>query len=115
VTSRATAGLASNVCGSVFGLLMTDEACTYFPPTWAMTSAYSFSAPTAAILVTAAPPVALAGAGEDDEQALAGRAAARGRAATRRPERVRMNVVLQAGGPHDGLVENENCYGNHFH
>ena len=48
--SRATAGLASNVCGSVLGLDMMALTCTYWPPTWPITSAYSFSAPTATIL-----------------------------------------------------------------
>ena len=45
--SRPTAALASNVCGSVFGLLKMAVTWTYFPPTCWMTFAYSFSAPTA--------------------------------------------------------------------
>src|ERR1700722_5299424 len=97
--SLATAGLASNVCGSVFGLLMIDEARTYFPPTCALTSAYSFSAPMAVIVVDEAaaadvPPPAPGEVGED-EQALASRAADRGRATARKPERIRMTLVLQ--------------------
>src|SRR6201996_9238884 len=48
--SRATLALASNVCGSVFGLLMMAEACTYWPPTCCSTLVYSFSAPMATIL-----------------------------------------------------------------
>ena len=81
LTSRATAGLASNVCGSVFGLLRIDDTFTYLPPIWPITSAYSFSAPIAVILVVDAaaadepPPAALDEAGED-QQALASRAAA---------------------------------------
>src|SRR6185312_436632 len=53
LTRRPVDALASNVCGSVFGLLMMALACTYFPPTCAITSAYSFSAPTAMILPSA--------------------------------------------------------------
>src|ERR1700691_4305473 len=43
----ATLGLASEVCGSVFGLLSTAVTRTYLPPIWLITLAYSFSAPTA--------------------------------------------------------------------
>ena len=50
MTRRPVAALASNVCGSVFGLLMIALAWTYFPPTCWMTSAYWLSAPTATIL-----------------------------------------------------------------
>src|ERR1700761_4861912 len=70
LTSRATLALASNVCGSVFGLLMIAEACTYWPPTCCSTLVYSFSAPTATILwadVVDEPVV-------PDEQALTARA-----------------------------------------
>jgi hypothetical protein len=35
---------------------MIDAACTYLPPTCAMTSAYSFSAPMAVILAADAAP-----------------------------------------------------------
>src|SRR5580704_921388 len=49
LTSCATLGLASKVCGSVLGLSRTDETCTYLPPIWDSTSAYSFSAPMALI------------------------------------------------------------------
>ena len=38
------------MCGSVFGLLMMAEACTYWPPTCWSTLVYSFSAPMATIL-----------------------------------------------------------------
>src|SRR5690242_9701315 len=88
--SCATDGLASNVCGSVFGLLRMASACTYLPPTWPMTFAYSFSAPIAvimavdAVLPEAVPPAAAEGEG-DDEHPLASRTAARGRAAERAP------------------------------
>ncbi len=58
--SRAIAGLASNVCGSVLGLDMMALTCTYWPPTWLITSAYSFSAPTATILPPGSDPAALA-------------------------------------------------------
>src|ERR1700746_1271472 len=109
--SWATAGLASNVCGSVFGLLMIAEACTYFPPTCEMTSAYSFSAPIATMAVEEAAaadddvPAALDEA--DDEQALARSTAARGTAVARRLGRIRMTLVLQLGEPQGGLVANE--------
>src|SRR5260370_870494 len=49
LTSGPGDGLASNACGSVFGLLITALAWTYFPPTAWMTSAYWFSAPMATI------------------------------------------------------------------
>ena len=39
--------LASNVCGSVFGLSRMDDTVTYLPPICSSTLAYSFSAPTA--------------------------------------------------------------------
>src|SRR5580693_6782767 len=66
LTSRATDALASKVCGSVFGLLMMALTWTYFPPTWLMTFAYSFSAPTATITPEPDGPAA-----RDEEQALA--------------------------------------------
>ena len=47
LTAWATLGLASNVCGSVLGLLSIAVTCTYLPPIWPITLAYSFSAPTA--------------------------------------------------------------------
>src|SRR5215472_4613294 len=34
LTSAATCGLASNVCGSVFGLSRIDVTRTYLPPIW---------------------------------------------------------------------------------
>ncbi len=85
-----------------------------------MTSAYSFSAPMAVILVTDAaaaelPPAALDEA-DEDEHALASSVAARGRATARTPERVRMTLYSQEGkrrGAHG--IENEYRYGNHFH
>src|ERR1700721_781021 len=71
LSRRPTAALASNVCGSVFGLLMMALTWTYFPPTWPMTFAYSFSAPTATI---APPDEPDAGSPADaEEQALASR------------------------------------------
>ncbi len=116
------AGLASNVCGSVFGLLRIDDACTYFPPTCAMTSAYSFSAPMAVIFAVDAAaavvprPDAL-DEGDDDEQALASSAAASGRATARAPERVRMTLYSRMGKRRSAAddIENEHRYGNHFH
>src|SRR6516164_6351509 len=70
-TSRATAIDASNVCGSVLGLLMMALAWTYFPPTCWMTSAYSFSAPIAMTV----PSGAAGSAASEDEQPAASRAA----------------------------------------
>jgi hypothetical protein len=59
---------------------MIAEADTYLPPICAMTSAYSFSAPMAVILVAdAAAPVDVPPAEDDvDEQAVASSAAASG-------------------------------------
>ena len=91
--SRATDGLASNVWGSVLGLLMIASACTYLPPTWPMTLAYSFSAPIA-VMVPLSPDVALPPAAEDDEHPLASMIAASGRAAEMTPTRVRMTWGL---------------------
>src|SRR5580704_4789223 len=51
LTSWATLALASNACGSVFGLLSIAVTCTYLPPIWLITLAYSFSAPTATIVL----------------------------------------------------------------
>jgi hypothetical protein len=89
------------VCGSVFGLLRIEEACTYWPPTCEMTLAYSFSAPIATIFAAGAaadePPLAVADAADDaddDEQALASSAAASGSATARAPVRVRMIFEL---------------------
>ena len=59
------------MCGSVFGLLIMAEACTYWPPTCWSTLVYSFSAPMATILwadVVDEPD------GPDEEQALTARA-----------------------------------------
>src|ERR1022692_901475 len=47
LTSLATLGLDSNVWGSVFGLFRIEDTCTYWPPIWDSTLAYSFSAPIA--------------------------------------------------------------------
>jgi hypothetical protein len=84
-----------------------------------MTSAYSFSAPIAVILVVDAadvPPAAL-DEDDDDEQALASSAAARGRATARAPERVRMTLYSRTGKAPLGRrgIETEHRYGNHFH
>ena len=38
------------MCGSVFGLLSMALTCTYLPPIWLITFAYSFSAPTAVMV-----------------------------------------------------------------
>ena len=73
LTVWATLGLASKVCGSVFGLLMIAVTDTYLPPICEITFAYSFSAPTATMrplpavaldepqpaTVTASPPMAI--------------------------------------------------------
>src|SRR5580692_9262460 len=61
----ATLGLASKVCGSVFGLLSTAVTWTYLPPIWLITLAYSFSAPTATM--TFALSVAAPGAAPDKQ------------------------------------------------
>src|SRR5258708_16037176 len=107
------AGLASKVCGSVFGLLMIDEACTYLPPTWEMTSEYSFSAPIAVILVVdpvpagavaAVEPPPAPGDDDEDDQAPASSAAPRGSAATRRPVRVPMTLLLPLPTPTDAVT-----------
>ena len=75
LTSWATLALASNVCGSVFGLLSIAVTCTYLPPIWLITLAYSFSAPTATIvLLESAAAVDPSGL---DEQPAANAAAAR--------------------------------------
>ena len=71
MTRRPVDALASNVCGSVLGLLMMALAWTYFPPTCAMTSAYWFSAPTATIV----PSVEVISSAKEDEQPAASRAA----------------------------------------
>ena len=91
--SLATAGLASKVCGSVFGLLMMAVTWTYLPPICWITFAYSFSAPMAWMLVPLpVPPVLPAAVAE--EQAVASRAvavaSASDSAAVRATERVRM-------------------------
>jgi hypothetical protein len=72
---------------------MIASSFTYLPPIWLSTSAYSFSAPIALMVVSDA-----AGAEADvpldeadDQQALASRAAASGRATARAP------VVGEAG------------------
>ena len=74
---------ASKLCGSVFGLDMIALAWTYWPPTWLMTSAYSFSAPTATIFPLsdaavappeqAATPVAISAAATASSRTAAGR------------------------------------------
>src|SRR5487761_253996 len=71
-TSLATAMDASKECGSVFGLDMMALAWTYSPPTWPITSAYSFSAPTATIL----PPFEAAVAPPEDAAATVATTAA---------------------------------------
>ena len=110
------------MCGSVFGLDMIASAFTYLPPIWLITSAYSFSAPIAVILVADAaaavelPPAAL-DEDDEDEQALTSRAAASGRATAKPAVRVLMTLYSQMGkAPPGGAgVENEYRYGNHFH
>jgi hypothetical protein len=58
---------------------MIALAWTYFPPTWAMTLAYSFSAPTATIAFPADGPDAAAP--DAEEQAVASTATPRDNAA----------------------------------
>jgi hypothetical protein len=78
---------------------MIADTFTYLPPIWPITSAYSFSAPMAMILVVdAAAPVELPPDEDDeDEQALASSTAARGRATARTPERVLMTLFSRWG------------------
>src|SRR5487761_1290290 len=95
--SLATAGLASNVWGSVFGLLMMAVTRTYLPPSCWITLAYSFSAPMAVML--AVPPFWPAAVAE--EQAVASRAASSAPAAgrtARTPEGVRMPMYSRSTG-----------------
>jgi hypothetical protein len=82
-TSWATLVLASNVCGSVFGLSRIDDTDTYLPPICWSTLAYSFSAPTARMTPE------LAGAEDPDEE----------QAARPRPEATRM--IAAATSPDD--------------
>src|SRR5580693_7254105 len=101
--SLATAGLASKVCGSVFGLLRMAVAWTYLPPICWITLAYSFSAPMAWMLpVPPVPPVLPPAVAE--EQAVANTAVAAASAsdsaAVRATERVRM--VSGTPGSHGG-------------
>src|SRR5580700_2591617 len=113
--SLATAGLASKVCGSVFGLLMMAVTWTYLPPICWITFAYSFSAPMAWMLSVPLPvlPAAVA-----EEQAVASRAVAAAivsdSAAVRATERVRM-----ASGTRFSRwmwsSASEHRYGNRFH
>ena len=115
--SRATEGLASNVWGSVSGLLKIATACTYLPPTWPMTLAYSFSAPIA-VMVPLSPDVALPPAAEDDEHPLASTMTASGRAAERTPARVRMTwgLPIWADAPACGASGlSRYDYDNHSH
>src|ERR1700728_2601576 len=92
-TALATLGLASNVCGSVLGLLSIALTRTYLPPIWPITLAYSFSAPTA----TTCPPELVAA--EVDEQAVAVTPAATASATStipRRDSRESMVRLLQS-------------------
>src|SRR6516165_6569222 len=94
-TSRATAIDASKVCGSVLGLLMMALAWTYLPPTCWITSAYSFSAPTATIFPDELAPLAL------PEQAAAtvamtAAASASSKAAGRFPATLRTMALLNS-------------------
>jgi hypothetical protein len=81
-------------------LLRIDEAFTYLPLTCEMTLAYSFSAPIAVMAavdeVEAAPEVPLDD--DEDEQALARRAAASGRASARAPVRFLITLGLPVCG-----------------
>src|SRR5208282_1674523 len=102
LTAWATLGLASNVCGSVLGLLSIAVTRTYLPPIWPITLAYSFSAPTA----TTWPPGA-SGDAELAEHAVASSPAATASAAATARRRGRMIGFLPIGGIR-GLNTNEN-------
>ena len=78
-------------------MLSIAATLTYLPPTYAITLAYSFSAPMAVMVAVDVAAVWLDAEDEDDEQALASRTAATGRAAARTPERVRMALDSQRG------------------
>src|ERR1700733_13778514 len=113
-TALATLGLASNVCGSVLGLLSIALTRTYLPPIWPITLASSFSAPTA----TTCPPELVAA--EVDEQAVAVTPAATASATStipRRDSRESMVRLLQSRfsarrcrGHRLNTNENENQY-----
>src|ERR1700733_766720 len=114
-TALATLGLASNVCGSVLGLLSIALTRTYLPPIWPITLASSFSAPTA----TTCPPELVAA--EVDEQAVAVTPAATASATStipRRDSRESMVRLLQSRfsarrcrGHRLNTNENDNQYG----
>ena len=93
--SRATAGLASNVWGSVLGLDMMALTCTYWPPTWLITSAYSFSAPTATILPGSVP-AALAPMEHADRVAAATAAPAASSATLARRRRPPVRLTIRS-------------------
>ena len=73
LTSEATDGLASNVWGSVLGLLRIAVTVTYLPPSWLMTFAYSFSAPTAWTTPPLRAPDRASASGRDDRNGHADR------------------------------------------
>src|SRR6478752_1045675 len=102
---RPVDALASNVCGSVLGLLMMALACTYFPPTCAMTSAYSFSAPTAMIV-----PFAPGWSAADEDVQPAASTAAAARAAHARMALGRAARLFQRFGM-AGLLPGVQCAG----
>src|SRR5580693_7311584 len=113
-TALATLGLASNVCGSVLGLLSIALTRTYLPPIWPITLAYWFSAPTA----TTCPPELVAA--EVDEQAAAETPAVTATTAStipRRDSRESMVKLLQSRSDARGAEahrlntnENDNQY-----
>ena len=96
LTAWATLGLASKLCGSVFGLLSIAVTRTYLPPIWLITLAYSFSAPTVAIASPAVPGDAVVVDAVLDEQAAATIPAMMASAAVAAPRRVSM-VDLRSG------------------
>ena len=93
LTAWATLGLASKVCGSVFGLLLTAVTSTYRPPIWLITFAYSFSAPTVAIASPDAPGDAMVVAAVD-VQAVASIPAMMASTATVVPRRVAWSISV---------------------
>ena len=74
---------------------MIAAALTYLPPTWEITSAYSFSAPTATMAAEGGLPLPVPDAPEADEHALASSTAAAG-------ARAASNLVRISGTPSSG-------------
>src|ERR1700733_4065161 len=120
-TTSLTLALASKLCGSVLGLLSAAVTRTYFPPIWEITSAYSFSAPTATTVPVVAVAVLVAELAEQAAASSLAAAATAGSAAARRGPCARGDIALQcvtraAGGFRSATAvlitnENDNQYG----